>query len=85
MSHITIDEALSELDEINESSSEIDLDLAPRSKTHQIVRFKMTISDAEDLSELISKTRHEQGFTESDDLTNAGDALAYLLWRDDDE
>ncbi|CCG43270.1 ParB/RepB/Spo0J family partition protein [Magnetospirillum molischianum] len=48
-------------------------------KTHTIQRFKVPLEDAERISELIEKTMREQGFTESDALTNAGDALVFLL------
>jgi ParB-like chromosome segregation protein Spo0J len=48
-------------------------------QTQQVMRFKVQIEDAGWLSELIEKTKKTQRFTESDDLTNAGDALAYLL------
>jgi hypothetical protein len=48
-------------------------------KTHTIMRFKVSLGDAERVSALIKKTQTEQGLTEADELTNAGDALVYLL------
>lgn len=48
-------------------------------KTHTIMRFKVSNKDAELLTALISKTQKAQGLNLSDDLTNAGDAIVYLL------
>jgi ParB-like chromosome segregation protein Spo0J len=52
---------------------------AKPAKTHTLMRFKASLGDAERLTALIAKTQKEQGFTQSDDLTNAGDAIVYLL------
>jgi hypothetical protein len=49
-------------------------------KTHTIMRFKVTLGDAEKITELISKIRKRQNFNASDDLTNAGDALVHQLF-----
>lgn len=48
-------------------------------KTHQVARFKISLSDAERLTALIAATQRTHGYTEADDLTNAGDALVHLL------
>ncbi|WP_082660039.1 ParB/RepB/Spo0J family partition protein [Aureimonas sp. AU40] len=48
-------------------------------KTHTHMRFKLTLADAETLTRIIADTKRAQGFTEEDDLTNAGDALMHLL------
>lgn len=48
-------------------------------KTHTVMRFKLSLGDAERITQLIAKTQREQGFTAEDDLTNAGDALTFLL------
>ena len=50
-------------------------------KTHQVVRFRNTLDDSAKISALISETMRTHGFTQEDDLTNAGDALAFLLLR----
>ena len=56
---------------------------APKvTKTHQTMRFRNALGDAARISDLITKTMQEQGFTKEDDLTNAGDALAFLLLKD---
>lgn len=48
-------------------------------KTHTIMRFKVALADAENIARRIAETRVAQGFTASDELTNAGDALVYML------
>lgn len=54
-------------------------------KTHTIMRFKVPIGDSERISELIAEAQKRQGFTEADELTNAGDALVFLLLGDRDD
>lgn len=48
-------------------------------KTHTVMRFKLSLGDAERVTALIAKTQKAQSLTDSDDLTNAGDALVHLL------
>lgn len=48
-------------------------------KTHQIMRFKIGLVDAERLTALVAKTQKDHGFNTADELTNAGDALVHLL------
>lgn len=70
-----------ELDEPEISDEDEDVP-APEKKperTHQIVRFRLSLDDAAEISKIINETRKEQGFTQEDDLTNAGDALSFLL------
>lgn len=57
-------------------------DLAPTKapKTHTIIRYKVANRDAEDITALIERTKKDNGFTSSDELTNAGDALVHLLF-----
>lgn len=49
------------------------------SKTHDILRFKVSLGDAERIRKMVKDAMKNQGFTHSDDLSNAGDALVYLL------
>lgn len=59
-----------------------DVPSLPREKplqTHQILRFKVPVDDVQDITDLIERTIKVQKFTESDSLTNAGDALVFLL------
>jgi hypothetical protein len=59
---------------------------APKSvKTHQNLRFRVSIPDGARISNLINKAMQEQGFTKEDDLTNAGDALAFLLLQNNED
>jgi ParB-like chromosome segregation protein Spo0J len=48
-------------------------------KTHSIIRFKVSNRDAESITALIERTKKDNGFTGSDELTNAGDGLVHLL------
>jgi hypothetical protein len=48
-------------------------------KTTSIVRFKLSNLDAERITARIESVKAAQGFTGSDELTNAGDALAHIL------
>lgn len=57
-----------------------DTGLSPKAaKTHTIMRFKVSLKDAEKITGLIASTQKLHGLTESDALTNAGDALTHLL------
>lgn len=47
--------------------------------THRVLRFKVPVTDAERVSDFIEKTSKDNGFTASDALTNAGDALVHAL------
>lgn len=49
-------------------------------KTHAMMRFKVPLGDAERVTELITRTQKRHGLTESDAMTNAGDALVQLLF-----
>lgn len=51
----------------------------PAVQTHQVMRFKVPAQDCSDVQAKIEKVLKRQGFTESDQLTNAGDALVWLL------
>lgn len=62
-----------------EKQREADVASERPAKTHQIMRFKLSLADAERLTKMIAEAQRDQGFTTEDDLTNAGDALVYLL------
>lgn len=50
-------------------------------KTHDVLRFRVSIADAERIRQLIEKTVKKNGLAdEVDELTAAGDALALLLF-----
>lgn len=48
-------------------------------KTHQVMRFRLAIADAAAIGAKINAAMVQEGFNTADDLTNAGDALAFLL------
>lgn len=50
---------------------------APR--THEVLRFKCSLNDSARIRSLVNRTIATHDFNGSDDLTNAGDALAQLL------
>ena len=49
--------------------------------THRVLRFKVPFDDADAVEGLIERVMKEQGFTGSDSLTNAGDALVWICNR----
>lgn len=70
------------LDDLNlddEDDDLLDLDDKKAPPTHTIMRFKVPVLDAETLSARLKRVMEEQDFTSGDSLTNAGDALVYLL------
>jgi ParB family chromosome partitioning protein len=71
--------ALDELDLSDEDETLPELPTAPVVQTHQLMRFKVPVEDAAKLTAVIERTMKEQGFTEEDSFTNAGNALVYLL------
>lgn len=79
-SRLDLDALAEELNDLPGTGAlDLDVPQGKTARTHQILRFKVAVSDAVELADLITRTKHEQGFTASDDLTNAGDALIYLL------
>lgn len=74
-----------ELDEpvIPDADDEPEEKTAKPMKTHQNLRFRNSIQDAARISEMVNRTMNEQGFNTEDDLTNAGDALAFLLLKEE--
>lgn len=71
---------------LNEDDGKEEKDEKPTkpTKTHQTMRFKVPLADADDVQDVIEKIMQEQGFTESDSLTNAGDALIWLVRENKD-
>lgn len=57
----------------------IEDEIPEMSVTHQIMRFKIPVMDAEWVSTFLEHIMKLQGFKGSDSLTNAGDALVYAL------
>lgn len=70
--------ALDELDLLDLPSDDEELPSAKPTSTHQIMRFKVAIGDVDHVTKAIERIIKAEGFTESDSLTNAGDALVYM-------
>lgn len=79
LDELDLAESYDDLDEEGDKTPEPRPERAP--KTHVIMRFKVAIADSERVTELIAKIQKRQGFTASDDLTNAGDALVHQLFN----
>lgn len=75
LDELDLEEKFDEPEELPEVKSE----KTKPTRTHDIMRFKVSLGDAERLAALVAQTQRQQGFSASDDLTNAGDALIYLL------
>lgn len=65
--------------ELDEEGETIDLSTGKPLKTHTIIRFRVSVEDQAKLAELIKQTKIDEGYVESDDLTNDGDALIHLV------
>lgn len=65
-------------EELQDAAPEPSLPKAP--KTHSIMRFKVSIEDAERIAARIAATQRDYGYSAADQLTNAGDALVHLLF-----
>jgi len=76
-----------DLDEPEIEEEKKDNEEAPEKteRTHQLMRYRVSVAGAAGISAIIKKTMKEQGFTKEDDLTNAGDALEYLIGQLDNE
>lgn len=63
-----------------DAGEEIDLQIdAKPTRTHTILRFKVPVEDAAAITECLNRIQREQGFDQADSLTNAGDALVWLV------
>lgn len=68
---------LDELDLPDDVEDHVDIPTA-KVQTHQVMRFKVPIADADSVTNIIEAIMKTQGYTEADSLTNAGDALVFL-------
>lgn len=75
----SVDIALDDLDTDPEDEEEPKSKESKPPKTHTMMRYKVPVEDAESVSEVLQRVMKDQGFTASDSLTNAGDALTYLV------
>ena len=55
---------------------------APKAaQTHAVMRFKVPLGDDSTIADAIAKVQKEQGFTDEDTLSNAGNALVHIIKR----
>ncbi len=78
LDHQTLDFEDLELDPDADSATET-LDLSPSVKTHSIMRFKVAMEDMALVTETVNQVKTAQNFNEADALTNAGDALIWIV------
>lgn len=72
-----------DLDSLDVKNDEVDLSTPDVSTgpVYQVMRFKVRAEDAERLTEVFERVMKKQNFTESDALTNAGDALVHMILK----
>lgn len=70
---------LDELDIPDDHGIDTSLPEVKTTQTHQLMRFKIPVEDADRFTRLIEQTMKTQNYTEEDALTNAGNALVFLL------
>lgn len=51
----------------------------PEARTHDIMKFRIGIADAEKIRSKVTNVIKKQGFNDRDEMTAAGDALSYIL------
>lgn len=71
--------------DIQDDEVPIGMESSSGGPAYQIMRFKVTVEDAEAISLLIEKVQMANGLDKSDALTNAGDALVHILLRNKNE
>lgn len=77
-----VDIKFDDLDLPDDNGDAADVPKLPKERpaqTHVVMRFKVPVDDQSWISQLIERTMKEQGFTEGDSMTNAGDAFVHLL------
>lgn len=67
-----------DFDELDADEEQME-SMAPSVQRQQILRFKVPVEDAHVVTDYIERIIKEQGLSSSDSLTNAGDALIYLI------
>lgn len=78
-SHDMGDLDMGELDELDEAPIDLSTALTKSTQTHKVLRFKVAVEDADRINDYLFKIQQEQGFTSSDQLTNSGDALSWVM------
>lgn len=75
--------ALDALDVSEEEAETVDPAEKPEKtvKTHTVMKFKVPVKDAEKITDYVTKIQTRHGYTTSDELSNAGDALVHILFE----
>lgn len=82
LSSTSIDlDSLNLLDDDEENNIDLDEPTVAGIQTHVIMRFKVPVEDSHVVKEIIDKIVVEQGYSDGDSLTNAGDALVHSLTK----
>lgn len=63
----------------DDDASTIDLGAGKPTRTHTLIRFRVSLEDAERVGALIKRIKIDESLIGSDDMTNDGDALIHLL------
>jgi hypothetical protein len=73
--------ALDELDLPDESGSPAPSPATKPAQTHVVMRFKVPLGDDGMIADAIAQVQKQQGFTDEDALSNAGNALVHIFKR----
>ena len=73
-SSIALDDLDAEGDELPDLSG-----ISKKLQSHQIMRFKIPVEDAEAVQKRIEMVMKTQGFTADDSISNAGNALVHIF------
>jgi hypothetical protein len=71
--------------ELPEDGDDIPPPSARPPKTHEVLRFRVSMGDAERIRKMVETTIRSEGFSDDDEMTAAGAALAVLLLNTEDE
>ena len=77
---------LDNLDMLDEDDMDVDVEEVKSKrveKTHDVLKFRVTLADAERIRQRIESTMKSEGLVDDDELTAAGSALALLLLSKD--
>lgn len=78
-------EGLDELSYIGEEDDEPEVATTKELRTHQSMKFKVDVENAETVSDTIERIIREQGIEDSDAMVRSGEALTWLIRRYRDE
>ncbi|MGN8188679.1 ParB/RepB/Spo0J family partition protein [Burkholderia sp. 22088] len=68
-----------DLDELDSDAEPQMPELPSAGATHQVMRFKVPVEDVAWITSAIDRASREQGFTQEDSMTNAGNAFVHLM------